>query len=62
MSDVFSNRTINMSINNTKERNHIKLDVIKPLYRSDLDSLLDCLGELSKKVDLMVSVSIKLVD
>jgi hypothetical protein len=57
MDDLFSNKIIS-SPTNTEERNRIKLDVIKPLSQSELDSLLDSLHDLNKKFDLMISVNI----
>ncbi len=51
-------KRIDISIN-IDGRKSIKLDVIKPLSKSELDTLLVCLHELDKKFDLMISVNIK---
>jgi hypothetical protein len=61
MDDLFINKMINASTN-TEERNRIKLDSIKPLSKSELNLLLDCLHDLNKKFDLMISVNICSLD
>lgn len=59
MGDILINRLIDISpSNNTAEKNRIKIDVIKPLSKSELAMLLICLQELDKKFDLMISAKI----